>query len=65
MKSISKIWQDKQCNATIPDTHGKVAPLLGESTSPQGVNGLILPYPYLIYLRGMHGVSHGQIVQSN
>jgi hypothetical protein len=24
--------------------------LLGESNSPQGVNGLILPYPYLLYL---------------
>jgi hypothetical protein len=28
--------------------HGKTAPLLGESASPQGVNGLILFDPYLL-----------------
>jgi hypothetical protein len=38
--------------------------LLGESTPPQGVNVLILPYPYLLYLRGK-GVSHVQIDQSD
>jgi hypothetical protein len=28
---------------------------LGESIPPQGVNGLILPYPYFIYLLVMVG----------
>jgi hypothetical protein len=32
--------------------HDVTSPLLGESTSPQWVNGLILPCPYLLYLRG-------------
>jgi hypothetical protein len=28
--------------------HGKTSPLLGESTPPQGVNGLIILDPYLL-----------------
>jgi hypothetical protein len=41
-----------------------ISPFLGESTPPQGVNGLILPYPYLLYLRGRI-VSHVQFVQTD
>jgi hypothetical protein len=37
---------------------------LGESTPLQGVNGLIFPYPYLLYLRGKV-VSNVQIDQSD
>jgi hypothetical protein len=44
--------------------HGETAPLLGESTPPQGVNGLILPYSYLLYLRE-RVVSHVQFVQTD
>jgi hypothetical protein len=28
--------------------HGKTSPLLGESTPPQGLNGLIILDPYLL-----------------
>jgi hypothetical protein len=44
--------------------HGETAPLVGEFIPPQGVNGLILPYPYLLYLRG-RVVSHVQFVQTD
>jgi len=39
--------------------HGETAPLLGESTPPQGVNGLIIPDPYLLDLwRWFAGLVH-------
>jgi hypothetical protein len=44
--------------------YGETALLLGESTPLQGVNGLILPYPYILYLRG-RVVSSVQFVQTN
>jgi hypothetical protein len=57
VQGMNKIWHDKQCNANILDMlvfmnqnprHGETSPLLGESTPPQGVNGLIILDPYLL-----------------
>jgi len=60
MQDMNKIWQDKLCNANIPNMHlgfrnqnprhGDTSPSLGESTPPQGVNGLIILNPYLLDL---------------
>jgi hypothetical protein len=57
---IGYIRYDNQCNANIPGMHydlgtkilrhGKTAPILGEFPPSQGVNGLILSDPYLVYL---------------
>jgi hypothetical protein len=39
--------------------HGKTSPLLGESTPPQGVNGLVILDPYLLDLwRWLAGFVH-------
>jgi hypothetical protein len=45
---IGYIRYDNQCNANRPSI-GETTPILGESTPPQGVNGLILSDPTLVY----------------
>jgi hypothetical protein len=58
---IYKIWQSMQCKHTWyaqgfrnqNPRHGETAPILGESTPPQGVNVLVCDWPHSVWTKSL------------